>query len=194
MTIPATVPARLSNPVPLEAVIQLRRHLLNIRQTADYNYDMLEAGVGVEWKNHATTGFSQNRPAVARLMWDLDASRDLDVTTRTNGITSWRSTAFISAFLYVPNLKEDPTAAMAARSLFHADLQRYFYPAPGTKNTAGYYQPWSLPTELDQKVIREFYINHVNHDPEYENAPVIKVDFELTLFWAALIGDLHYPK
>lgn len=189
-----TAPARLSNPVTLEAVIQLRRHLLKIRVSAGYNYDLLDAGVNVEWHNETTAGFSQNRPAVVNIGWDLDSSQDLNPATRTNGITSWRSTAVLSAYLFVPDLKANPYAAQAARSLFHADLCRYFFPPPGTKNTAGYLNPWTLPTELDQTVIREFYINRLNHDPEYQNAPVIKLDLELTLFWAALIGDLYYPK
>lgn len=185
---------RLSNPIPLEAVIQLCRHLTKIRQSAGYNYDLLEAGINAEWKNAANAGFSQNRPAVVGVGWDLDASRDLNAATRTNGITSWQSSAFLSAYLFVPDLKANPYAAQAARAMFHADLAKYFYPAPGTPNTAGVLNPWTLPTEDGQTVIREFYISKLNHDPDFQQAPVIKVDLELTLFWAALIGDLNYPR
>jgi hypothetical protein len=189
-----SIPARLSNPVSLEAVIQLRRHLLKIRASAGYNYDLLDAGVNVEWKNEANAGFGQTRPAVVSILYDLDSSRDLDVATRTNGITSWRSTVFLSGYLFVPDLAANPYAAQAARALFHADLHKYFFPSPGTPNTAGIVNPWTLPTELGQTVIREFYITRLNHDPDYQKAPVIKVDIELTLFWAALLGDLYVPK
>jgi hypothetical protein len=189
-----TIPARLAHPVSLESVIQLRRLLMLIRQSAGYNYDLLEAGVGVEWKSQSNAGFSQNRPAYVNILYDYESSRDLDATTRTNGITSWRATAFLSAFLFVPNLDADPYAAMAARAMFHADLHKFFYPAPGVPNTAGILNPWTLPTELGQPVIREFYISRLNHDPDFQQAPAIKVDFELTLFWGALMGDLYYPK
>lgn len=189
-----TVSPRLANPVALEAVIQLRRHLLKIRRAADYNHDILEVGVNVDHKNLQNAGASATRPVVVNVAWDLDSSRDMDVTTRTNGITSWTSTVMLSAFLHVPDFDNDPAAGHRARTLFHADLCRYFYPLPGQANTAGEVAPWCLPTEIGQKVIREFYIARLNHDPTFENRPIIKVDLELSLYWAALVGDLYYPK
>lgn len=172
--------------------MEMARHLLKIRKSAGYYFDLKDTNVNMEARNVENSGVSSNRIAVVSFAWDLDACRDLDVTTRTNLITSYRSTCFLMAYLWTN--KDDPFDAHRARTQFHADLCRYFYPDPGVPNTAGIVSPWTLPTELGQKVIREFYINHLNHDPTFEKKPIIKVDIELTLFWAASRGDLNYPR
>ncbi len=182
---------RLANPVPLEAAIQFRRHLLNIREAAGYNNSIMAAGVSLDPKNLENAGVSANKHVHVNTAWDLDVCQDLNVATRTNGITSYISTCFLSAFIYYNGIEVD--GQQRARALFHADIVKYFFPAPGTANTHGMLSPWTLPTENGQKVIREFYINKLNYDADYQKKPIIGLTFELTMFWAALGNDLYYP-
>lgn len=182
---------RLRNPVPLEAAIQLRRHLLGIKVEAGFNNSIAKAEVNILPANLENSGVSSNRNLVVNTSWDLDTCLDQNVTTRTNGLTLYHSTCFLNCYLF--SNTNDEGGQQRARALFHSDLVRYFWPAPGVPNAAGVISPWTLPNENGQKVVREFYIARLNYDADFQKKPIIKLDIELTIYWAALAHDLYYP-
>jgi len=183
---------RLLNPIPLEAAIQLRRHLLGIQVGAGYNNSIAQTQVNIDGQNLENSGVSSNKTLIVNTAWDLDVCLDADPNTRTNGRTSYRSTCYLNCYLWTN--KNEADAMQRARAAFHADFCRYFFPPPGVGNTAGLMEPWCLPTENGQRVIREFYIAALNYDADFQKKPIIKLDISLTMYWAALAGDLYYPK
>lgn len=182
---------RLSNPVPLEAAIQLRRHLLNIRQEADYFHTIAKTAVSINGMNVENSGISSTKTIQVNTLWDVDFCMDQDVQKRTNGLTEYHSKCMLYVYLF--SNENDPAGMQGARARFHADFLRYFFPQEGQANTSGIKAPWTLPTEAGQKVIREFYVDALNYDADYQKKPIIKLDIGLTLYWATLRGDLHYP-
>ena len=182
---------RLPNPVPLEAAIQLRRHLLNITVEAGYNNTIAKAEVNILPANVENSNVSSNKTVVVNTSWDLDTCLDQNVTTRTNGLTLYHSTVFLNCYLF--NNSNDLSGQQGTRAKFHSDIVRYFWPGAGVANSAGVFAPWTLPNQNGQKVIREFYISKLNYDADFQKKPLIKLDFELMLYWAALVNDLYTP-
>lgn len=183
---------RLPNPIPLEAAIQLRRHLLNITVEAGFNNTISKTSVHILPENIENSGVSSNRKIVVNTAWDLDTCLDQSGSTRTNGLTLYRSTSFLNCYLF--SNAADPSGQQKARALFHADLVAYFWPGAGVKNALGIDSPWTLPNENGQRVIREFYISRLNYDSDFQKKPIIKVDIELSVYWGALVNDLYTPR
>lgn len=180
--------------MPLEAVIQFQRHLLKIRKSAGFNFDILPQKVGVTAHNMENAGVTAARTAYVNMIWDLDQNKDL-MPDATNGLHLYRSTCLLSCFLYVD--AKDPLgpelAAHAARTRFHADLVAYFWPAPGTPNRYGLRAPWTLPTENDNEVVRFMSIVQANTDADFQKLPTLKYDILITIAWGTIQGDLYYP-
>ncbi len=181
---------QLQNPVPLEAAIQLRRHLLRIRKSAGFKNDIVEAGIGQAGRSLENTGLSSIRTAFVSTIWDLDQCMDQS-PSHTNGLHEYHSACWLNCYLYVDN--KDPMGMDRARTELHADLIRYFWPAPGQVNPVNLRAPWTLPTENGYEVIRYFSIVRLNYDADYQKNPIIKVDIELSVNWATVQGDLYYP-
>ncbi len=181
---------RLSNPVPLEAAKQLRRHMLGITKEAGYTNTVSKTDIAIAGKSMENAGISATKPLFINTMWDIDANMDRSGMA-TNGLKLWHSTCWLNCYMYVPD--RNVFDEQAARAGLHADFERYFFPAPGTANPNGLRAPWTLPTAEGHEVVRYMSILATNSDADWQKKPTFKVDFELLISWAHIQGDLYYP-
>ena len=175
---------RLPNPVPYEAVMQFVRHLTRIQQALGFHYS-IEANMATNQPgNMETVNVNAQKNAVVNVSWDIDECLDAQPDLRVNGQANYRSTCFLNCYLF------SNTNPHKARTDFHADLHRYFF---NREDQSIGFENWTLKNPNGQKVVRELYVTRLNTVLTSEKKPMIQVDIEVTLWWAALNHDLNYP-
>lgn len=184
---------RLPNPVPVEMVNQLVRHLKRIQPELGFTYGFSEVTVGPIPKSFENANVSAAKSSYVNVAVDISECLDSQPDLRTNGITNYRTTVFLNAYLFA-----NQTPVLAA-GLLQADLHRYFFNKPETPNYSPAISPsdacnWTLYTPNYQAVVHELYIARLNTTATYEKKPIVQVDVELTIWWAALNSDLNYPR
>jgi len=185
-----SVPVKLNNPIPYEAAMQMVRHLKRINTALGFYYTVTDANVSNQPQSFENANIGQNKGLFLNVNWDIDECLDVQPDTRTQGITNYRSTVFLNAYLF------DNVNPHLARTRLHADLHRYFFNKPQTPNydKAVGDNNWTLYNELGQAVVHELYITRLNTTLTLEKKPMIQVDFELAVYWAAINSDLSYPR
>ncbi len=181
---------KLNNPIPYEAAMQMVRHLKRINTALGFYYTVGDADVSNEPQSFEVSNIGPNKKLFINVNWDIDECLDTSPDQRTQGLTNYRSTVYLSAYLY------DNVNPHLARTRLHSDLHRYFFNKPQTPS----YDPaigdnnWTLYNELNQAVVHELYINRLNISLTQMKKPMVQVDFELSVYWAAINSDLSYPR
>ncbi len=166
---------KFPNPVPTEAIIQFRRHLIQIREERGYNLTIQKADVNIVPESMDKSNISGDKNVVINVAWDLDTLID----HQANQWDSYRSTIDLNCYLL---RNQNPHIL---RGQLMADLIRYFYDQSGVE------QRWTLFNENNWPVVRTLKFQHFQSDITFEKQPIFKLDSQVIVTWACKTDDLY---